>query len=62
MFHMPRLKAERLLERARAGEIRLTHKGWYDAIMLTTGDKEQAEAAARQEANRQLDAERNGHG
>ena len=53
------IKAERMLERARAGEIRLTSNGWYDLVMLVTGDVEQAERAAKEYIRQELRANRN---
>ena len=42
---MPRLKAIKTLERARAGEVQLGKDQWYDLTLLETGSKEFAEAA-----------------
>ncbi len=46
-MNMPRLKAQDLLDKARAGEVSLKAEGWHDVTLLATGDKEQAERAMK---------------
>lgn len=42
----PKLEAEKLLEQARAGDVRLSAEGWYEATLLATGSEARAQDAA----------------
>jgi hypothetical protein len=44
-YWQPRLETETMLSKARAGEIRLTPKGWHDLTLYVTGSQEAAQAA-----------------
>lgn len=43
--HIDRIKAERVLEKAVLGEVRLTAEGWFDYTLRATGDRDLAEKA-----------------
>lgn len=43
--NVPFIKAKRLLEQARKGEIELTANGWFDLTLEVTGSREAAEKA-----------------
>ena len=51
------LEAQATLDKAHAGDIHLTMKGWYDLTLFVTGDKQQAEDAAYQYVVRCYEAE-----
>jgi len=54
MFHLPKIKASKLWEKARMGEIQLTHDGWYLTVLEATGDAELANQIANQHSRERL--------
>ena len=52
--NIKKLRAERVLEKARVGEIQLSPDGWFDYVMDATGDYWQAERAHNMAAKESL--------
>lgn len=45
---MPRLRAQRILDRASTGDLSLNRDGWYNLTLQATGSKEAAQEAMKQ--------------